>query len=364
MLLVISISVRSTVLHPAAVTSFPTNVASAAPVNNPALRSYLEPLNHLLQGDVTEVCVNRPGEAWTEGPKGWERHDVPALTYGNLMQLAKLCATSTHQKIDESMPLVSAALGTGERVQAVIPPGTSSGRVSLTIRKPSQLRLTLEDYENSGAFDMVKVGHQVNVSVETNLQAYLAEGRISEFLRLAVASKQNIIVSGATGSGKTTLMKALVDLIPPSERLITIEDTPELEIINQPNHVRLFYSKDGQGVSKATPKQLLESCLRMKPDRILLAELRSDEAFYYIRNVNSGHPGSITSVHATSPELAIEQLMLLVKESAGGANLSREDIKQLLFMLVDIVIQFSRVDGKRRITGVYYDPQKKHTLLS
>ncbi|MBS0174291.1 MAG: P-type DNA transfer ATPase VirB11 [Nitrospira sp.] len=335
-----------------------------APVNNPALRAYLKPLNEILKGDVTEVCVNRPGEAWTEDNNGWVRHAVPELTLEKCQQLAKLCATTTHQKIDETTPLVSAALATGERVQAVIAPGTSVGKVSLTIRKPSKLRMTLDDYEASGAFDLVRVGHQANVAIEAQLQACLKERRIADFLRLAVASKQNIIVSGATGSGKTTLMKTLVDLIPANERLITIEDTPELQIVNQPNHVRLFYSKDGQGVSRATPKQLLESCLRMKPDRVLLAELRSDEAFYYIRNVNSGHPGSITSVHATSPELAIEQLMLLVKESQGGANLSREDIKQLLYMLVDVVIQFAKVDGKRRITGIYYNPAKKHTLLS
>ena len=109
-----------------------------------------------------------------------------------------------------------------------------------------------------------------------------------------------------------------------------------------PNHVRLFYSKDGQGVARVTPKQLLESCLRMRPDRILLAELRGEEAFDYLRNVNSGHPGSITSIHATSAELAFEQLVLLVKQSAAGRELSREDIKQLLYLLVDIVIQFDR----------------------
>jgi type IV secretion system protein VirB11 len=328
-----------------------------------AVETYLRPLRQLLDGEVTEVVVNGPGEAWTEGRQGWIRHPMPELTFEHLRMLAKLIATSTQQTISESAPVVSAALPSGERVQAIIPPAVPSGTVSLTIRKPSSLRLTLADYEASGALDGVVVGGEPDRSVENALHGHLAAGRIRAFLELAVRSKQNIVISGATGSGKTTIMKTLVDLIPAEERLITIEDTPELAILNQPNHVRLFYSKDGQGVSKATPKLLLESCLRMKPDRILLAELRSDEAFYFIRNVNSGHPGSITSVHATSPRLAIEQLMLLVKESAGGAHLSREDIKQLLFMLVDIVVQFSVVEGKRRVTGIYYDPQLKRSIL-
>ena len=118
------------------------------------------------------------------------------------------------------------------------------------------------------------------------------------FMRLAVASRKNILVSGPTGSGKTTWTKALIREIPAEERLITIEDAQELVLDRHPNHVRLFYSKDDQGLARVTPKQLLESCLRMKPDRILLAELRAEEAFDYLRNVNSGHPGSITSVHA------------------------------------------------------------------
>jgi type IV secretion system protein VirB11 len=338
-------------------------VAPLAELSFSAVETYLRPLRRLLAGDVTEVVVNAPGAAWTEGRHGWERHDIPELTFEHLRMLAKLIATSTQQTISESAPVVSAALPSGERVQAIIPPAVPSGTVSLTIRKPSLLRLTLADYEASGAFDGIVQGQDGDTSIERELQDHLAGGRIRAFLETAVRGKQNIVVSGATGSGKTTIMKTLVDLIPPEERLITIEDTPELSILNQPNHVRLFYSKDGQGVSKATPKLLLESCLRMKPDRILLAELRSDEAFYFIRNVNSGHPGSITSVHATSPRLAIEQLMLLVKESAGGAHLSREDIKQLLFMLVDIVIQFSAVGGRRRVTGIYYDPQRKRSIL-
>ena len=147
------------------------------------------------------------------------------------------------------------------------------------------------------------------------------------FMRLAVVSRKNILVSGPTGSGKTTWTKALIREIPSEERLITIEDAQELVLDRHPNHVRLFYSKDDQGLARVTPKQLLESCLRMKPDRILLAELRAEEAFDYLRNVNSGHPGSITSVHAASAELAFEQLVLLVKQSRGGQELPRADIK-------------------------------------
>ncbi|HJU08339.1 MAG TPA: P-type DNA transfer ATPase VirB11 [Rhodanobacteraceae bacterium] len=328
-----------------------------------AVETFLAPLRRLLAGNVTEVVINRPGEAWTEDREGWRRHAIPALTYEHLRTFATLIANSTQQTIQESAPLISASLPTGERVQAIVPPAVPAGTVSFTIRKPSPLRLTLDDYEAADAFDGVTIGEDPSERLEEKLSGLLAAHRIREFLERAVRTKQNIVISGATGSGKTTAMKALVDLIPASERLITIEDTPELDVLKQPNHVRLFYSKDGQGVSKATPKMLLEACLRMKPDRILLAELRSDEAFYFIRNINSGHPGSITSVHATSPRLAIEQLMLLVKESAGGAHLSREDIKQLLFMLVDVVIQFSVVDKVRRVTGIYYDPQRKRTLL-
>jgi type IV secretion system protein VirB11 len=128
--------------------------------------------------------------------------------------------------------------------------------------------------------------------------------------------------------------------------------------------VRLFYSKDDQGVARVTPKQLLESCLRMKPDRILLAELRAEEAFDYLRNVNSGHPGSITSVHATSAELAFEQLVLLVKQHQSGRELSRGDIKSLLHLLVDVVIQFGVERHERFIKEIWYDPKIKRQGLA
>jgi type IV secretion system protein VirB11 len=183
-------------------------------------------------------------------------------------------------------------------------------------------------------------------------------------MRLAVRARKNIVVSGPTGSGKTTCTKALIREIPADERLITIEDAQELVLDRHPNHVRLFYSKDDQGLARVSPKQLLESCLRMKPDRILLAELRSEEAFDYLRNVNSGHPGSITSVHAASAELAFEQLVLLVKQSRAGSELARSDIKSLLYLLVDVVIQFGVEQHQRFVKEIWFDPERKRRSLA
>lgn len=332
-------------------------------VSRSAIDDYLQPLQALLCDDVTEVAVNRPGEAWFEAAAGWQRRAMPTLSYDHLRLLARTIATSTQQSLSETHPLLAAALPNGERVQIVIPPAVTAGTISLTIRRPSPLRRSLDDYQRAGAFDQAETTANVAAPSEQRLMTLLAERQLPAFLTEAVRSRQNIVVSGATGAGKTTLMKALVDLIPASERLITIEDTPELDLVHQPNHVRLFYSKDAHGVSKATPKMLLEAGLRMKGDRYLLAELRSDEAFYFLRNVNSGHPGSLTSVHATSPLLAFEQLMLLIKESPGGAQLGRDDIKALLFMFVDVVIQCAVVDRRRCVTAIYYEPARKRAFL-
>jgi type IV secretion system protein VirB11 len=198
--------------------------------------------------------------------------------------------------------------------------------------------------------------------IDAELLRLLASGDHEAFMRLAVRARKNILVSGPTGSGKTTWTKALIREIPAEERLVTIEDAQELVLDRHPNHVRLFYSKDDQGRARVTPKQLLECCLRMRPDRILLAELRAEEAFDYLRNVNSGHPGSITSVHATSAELAFEQLVLLVKQSPGGRDLARSDIKSLLHMLVDIVIQCALERHERFIKEIWFHPARKRRV--
>lgn len=329
-----------------------------------ALEHFTTVLQPYLDQPITELCINRPGEVFIEGAKGWERIKDPAITFDWCTQFASLLANHASQGLTEERNLLSAPLPRGERCQIVMPPSCERDTVAITIRKPSTVIKTLENYHEDGAFDACSDVSEDLSPIEKELLALRDAKQWKEFLSLAVRSKQNVVVSGATGSGKTTFTRAIIDYIPKDERLITIEDTHELPLPNHPNHVHLFYAKDGQGVSKTTPKMLLESCLRMYPSRVLLAELRSDEAYYYLRNVGSGHPGSITTVHANSPLLAFQQLTLLIKESEAGRGMERSDIQSLLFMLVDVIVQFGKVNGRRQMTGVYYDPMRKRQQIA
>jgi type IV secretion system protein VirB11 len=333
------------------------STTSALDLNLRALR----PL--LTRSDVTELCINQPGVAFLETRDGWQRESIPFADFDWCRRLAKLVANSTRQRVDEESPLLSASLPSGERIQIVLPPATSAECVAISIRRPSDQVWSIDELSASGIFRSTRRASAVLDDTDTRLLKLLEAEDYETFMRLAVVSRKNILVSGPTGSGKTTWTKALIREIPSEERLITIEDAQELVLDKHPNHVRLFYSKDDQGLARVTPKQLLESCLRMKPDRILLAELRAEEAFDYLRNVNSGHPGSITSVHAASAELAFEQLVLLVKQSRGGQELPRADIKQLLYLLVDVVIQFGVERHRRFIKEIWYDPERKRRSL-
>ena len=317
----------------------------------------LRPL--LARADVMELCINRPHEAFVETSEGWHREPLAFADFEWCCRVAKLVANATQQRIDATSPLLSASLPSGERVQIVLPPATTAGCVAIAIRRPAEQVWGIEDLASRGIFRRTRHASGELDDIEKELLRLLAAGEFEAFMRLAVRSRKNIVVSGPTGSGKTTWTKALIREIPGDERLVTIEDAKELILDRHPNHVRLFYSKDDQGLARVTPKQLLESCLRLKPDRILLAELRAEEAFDYLRNVNSGHPGSITSIHAASAELAFEQLVLLVKQNAGGRELARADIKSLLYMLVDVVIQFGVERHQRFIQEIWYDPERK-----
>jgi type IV secretion system protein VirB11 len=356
-------SAEVTILAPPSASRPAPRIASIA--ESSALDLTLRALRPFLNNpDVTELCINRPGEGFLETRQGWICQALDFATFDWCLSLAKLVANSTRQRIDAETPLLSAALPSGERIQIVMPPATSSGAIAITIRRPADEVWTIEELEQRGIFAATRRASDSLDETENQLLGLLGAHDYGAFMRLAVQSRRNILVSGPTGSGKTTWTKALIREISGHERLISIEDAQELVLDRHPNHVRLFYSKDDQGLARVTPKQLLESCLRMKPDRILLAELRGEEAFDYLRNVNSGHPGSITSIHAASAALAFEQLVLLVKQSRAGQELSRADIKHLLYLLIDVVIQFGVVDRQRCIQEIWYDPERKRRGLA
>ncbi len=320
---------------------------------------FLEPFTAWLDDpEVTEIAVNSQGEVWTEQRSQWRKHACPLATTKLLKSLGTAIATYSNQKWDAGTPILSASMPSGARIQLIMPPAVEEERYSFTLRKPSTLTRKIDDFSAAGLFQKIRPMQAALSDNERELLRLLEAQQYEAFLKLAVRARMNIVVAGATGSGKTTFMKGLVHEIPKSERIVTIEDVRELFLPHE-NCVHLLYSKNAQGQSNVKPKDLLESCLRMKPDRILLAELRGDECLYYVRNAASGHPGSITSCHAGSPALAFEQLAIMIQDSPGGANLTFDVIKRLLVLTIDIVIQFQNHLGERFISEIYFDPRKK-----
>ncbi len=316
-------------------------------------------LEYMSSPDVTEICINRPGEIYLETRQGWQRIEVPGLNFERARQFctAVVNESNTGQRITDTDPVVSLTFPTGQRAQFVIPPACDAGKVSITIRLPSKHTKSLQQYQEDGFFDQIlEQGHTLGEHDRELLELKYSRN-YAEFFKKAVLYKKNIVVSGATGSGKTTFMKSLVNHIPGDERLVTIEDAREL-FITQPNAVHLLYSKGGQSTSNVTAKSCMEACLRMKPDRIILAELRGDESFYFIRNCASGHPGSITSCHAGSTTQTWDQLALMVKASAEGAGLEFAIIKRLLMMTIDILVHIKAHAGQRNITGIDFNPER------
>ncbi|WP_372784655.1 P-type DNA transfer ATPase VirB11 [Phenylobacterium sp.] len=326
------------------------------------LAHYLAPLRaHLDRPGVTELVINRPGEFAVEDSGGWTWIEAPELTDAWLQPLAVAAAAATAQDVSADAPICSTVLPTGERCQIVLPPAAEA--ISITLRRPSPVSFSLADFTAAGLFEAVGPAAAGREATDAALSALQASGDWPAFFTAAVQARRNILVSGATGSGKTTFAKGLVRLIPETERLLTIEDARELTVPHR-NAVHLLFAKDGAGLAKVGAKHLLESALRMRPDRILLQELRDGTAFFYLRNVNTGHPGSITTIHADSAALAFEQLTLLVKESEGGRDLARDDIRALLHLLVDVVVQMQRTGGRFRVTEVWHEPLRKRALAA
>jgi len=218
--------------------------------------------------------------------------------------------------------------------------------------------LTLSDFGGAQNFADVAVGRVKGVSeADRRLKELLDRGGIEEFLRGAVRARKTMLVSGGTSTGKTSLMNALLREIGAEERIITVEDASELRL-SQPNHLSLSAVKGEMGEARINMTDLLEAALRMRPDRIILGEIRGVEAAAWLRAINTGHPGSITTVHADSPEGALEQLSLMTMQA--GLPLSRDETIRYINSIVDTIIHVSRIDGARVIERIVFSPGEKN----
>lgn len=318
-----------------------------------ALETFLGPLKTYFDMDgITEISINRPGEVWIEKYGDMYRHEVPEYDFEHLRSLGHLVAQSTNQMVSEEKPLLSATLPDGYRIQVVFPPACEPFTVAMSIRKQTVLNLDLEQYEAIGAFESTIVQKNENAD-DIMLRGLLNAGAVREFISKSVKLRRNIIVSGGTSTGKTTFMNAALKEIPVDERVITVEDAREINISHLPNRVHLVASRGGQGRAQVDAQDLIESCLRLRPDRIIVGELRGKEAFSYLRAINTGHPGSITTLHADSPALALEQLILMIMQANLG--LKREEIKEYVQAIVNVIIQLKRgPKGKRYVSEVYF----------
>lgn len=338
--------------------------------------------------DYTEIAINRPGEIWTESSEGWQYHAAPKLNISFIESIANAFAVFNGMHITSQNPICSGVMPGDQRGQVVIPTACERGTIAITIRRPSDTRFTLEDYAVSGRLDnwldmssfktantilpdeyrraieqeqvqIDKLNRELAIPSDIHLQLFELEmlyakatRDIEKFIRLAVKYKQNIVLVGSTGSGKTTFTKAVCDIVDPKTRIITIEDTAELTLPFQPNHVHLFYGRE------ISAKELIKSCMRMKPDRIFLTELRGDEAYDYLTALNTGHAGSITTVHANDCQSAYFRVATLIKQSAIGLNMPMDSILNEVFTTLDVVMFLDHT----YVTEVAYDPIRKYLL--
>ena len=319
----------------------------AGDAENVYLNSYLAPFREWLAcDDVTEILVNRPHEIWVErlGLAQMERHDAPQIDSHLLERLAHQIARINHQGVSRESPLLAAILPGGARVQMVLPPATR-GEVALAIRKHRLQDMTLESYfEQSALPSVVKVADDSSM-----LASLLQEQDYLSFFRAAVEARKTILISGGTSSGKTTLLNALLKEVPKHERIISIEDTPEIRLSSD-NALGLVAVAGDQGEARVTVDDLMRASLRMRPDRLIVGELRGSETVTFLRAINTGHPGSISTVHANSPQGAFEQIAFMCMQA--GLSLGRQEAMDYARSMIDVIIQLDRHGGKRAIIHV------------
>lgn len=285
------------------------------------------PIDHLLADDaVTEVMCNGPDTVWIERNGRLERTEVRFVDADHLRRVIDKMVGSAGRRVDESVPLCDARLPDGARVNAVVAP-VAVGGPFLTVRRFGAQRPGVEDLVAVGTFD----------------------DAVARLLKACVAGHRNVVVAGGTGSGKTTLLNALSSFIPAGERIITIEDAKELQLAQ--GHVVALEARPAnvEGRGEVTIRDLVRNSLRMRPDRIVVGEVRSGEALDMLQAMNTGHTGSLTTVHANSPRDALARLETLVL--MAGYDLPMRAIREQLASAIDLVVQMARgPDGARRVT--------------
>ncbi|WHO38390.1 P-type DNA transfer ATPase VirB11 [Sphingobium sp. AP49] len=301
------------------------------------LSGYLSLLTPFLsREDVSDIYINRPGELWLEVNGGApERHEVPELSSETLLRLARQIAAWSSQAISREHPLLAASLPTGERIQIAVPPATRRD-IAISIRRQIVRSIKLEDLK-----PREMEGSPISLENSNGIEVSGTED-IAELLRQAVKARKTILISGGTSSGKTTLLNTLIGEIPRNERLIFIEDAPELHI-RHPNAVGLVAPRSELRESDIDADDLLIASLRMRPDRIILGEIRGREAITFLRAVNTGHPGSISTIHANSCEAALDQLAFLAIQ--GGLKFGWDDLRNYIASTVDLSINITMDNG-------------------
>ena len=333
------------------------------------IRQVCTPIKFWLQdSSVVEIMVNRHGEVWVEAVgRPMERFEVPELSREAIISIAERIAGHTGQSVNEETPLLSAAMPHGERFQGVLAPAAPIGG-AFSIRKQVISDLSLDDYRQMGALDHVKVsgprdGRRGGASVieesdlsdvDEELAALLQDtspAGVAAALRFAVKNAVTMLISGGTSSGKTTFLNALLREVPFSERVISIEDTRELKP-PQPNWLALIASKGDQGKARVTVQSLLEAALRLRPDRIFLGEIRGAEAYTFLQAVNTGHPGSLSTLHADNPRAAFERVALATMQA--GLGLTKTEIMDYVRSVVPLVVQLRR-KPTRGVSDIYFN---------
>ncbi len=304
------------------------------------LDAYLAPFRRWLDRDtVTEIMVNQPGEVWVEDASdpGFKRIDAPDIDDRLVQRLAEQVARVSHQGINREHPLLGATLPDGARIQFCGPPASRKHWV-MAIRRHRRLDLPLDAYDAG----------PLTSAPETPMPDSQKEP--IAYLREAIRNRRTILISGGTSTGKTTFLNAMLGEIPQAERVVMVEDTPELKFPGE-NSVGLVAVKGELGEAKVTANELLQAALRLRPDRIVLGELRGAESVSFLRAINTGHPGSFSTIHANSLTGALEQLSLMVMQT--GIGLSRTDTIAYAASVIDVIVQLGRdANGKRGITQI------------